>query len=468
MLAAPGIGSGLDIAGIIDKLMQVERRPLQQLNSKEAKQQAQLSAYGSLKSALSSLQDSVKALSKPALFDGFKATLTDTALADVTTSSVAVAGTYQIEVQSLAQAQKIKSTAFAATDEVVGSGTLTIAFGKYGEDDSFTANAEKAAVTITIDPDKATLADIRNAINDANAGVTASIVNDGVEGHRLVISSKETGTINALQVTASDPGLSELASGMTETVAAQDAKMVIDGIQIVQASNTISDALEGVTFNLRKADLGNTTTLTIEKDNGSVKAAVEAFVKNYNELEKTVNNLSRYDATNKQGSVLTGDSTVRMVQSRVRATLNGNPSGAGNISGLHEIGVSFQKDGTLALDSKKLEAALSDPDKDVAAFFVPQVGGGVLPSADIFTTRLDQLIDGMVRSDGLISGRLEGINSVIKGIGKQRESLEYRLSETEKRLQAQFTALDTMIASMTQTSNYLQQQLASLPKMGDK
>ena len=474
MLSSPGIGSGLDISGIISKLMQVEQRPLAQLDTKEAKQQTQLSAFGSLKSALSSFQDSVKALAKSNLFNGYKATLTDTTLASVSASSSAVAGTHDIKVISLAQAQKVASDTFATTDTIVGSGTLTINFGTY-EDGSFTANTEKAAQTITIDPAKSTLADIRTAINAANAGVTASIVNDG-SGNRLVIAAKDSGLANALQITVDNASgdLSKLAfdastggiSNMTETVVAQDAEMVIDGITIKKSSNTISDALEGVTFNLLKADPGTSTTLTVEKDNSSVETAVKTFVTAYNDLEKTIGNLSRYDAANKKAAALTGDSTVRMVQNRVRSMLTANQP-AGGIYGLSEIGISFQKDGTLQLDASKLSAALNNPDKNVAAFF-GDIPGETTPSTPGFMSQLDQLIDGMVRSDGLINSRMDGINNTIKGIGKQREALNYRLEETEKRLLAQFTALDSMIASMTQTSNYLQQQLANLPKIGDK
>lgn len=474
MLSSPGIGSGLDISGIISKLMQVEQRPLAQLDTKEAKQQTQLSAFGSLKSALSSFQDSVKALAKPNMFNGYKTTMTDTTLASVSASSSAVAGTHDITVRSLAQAQKVASDTFATTDTIVGSGTLTINFGTY-EDGSFTANTEKAAQTITIDPAKSTLADIRTAINAANAGVTASIVNDG-SGNRLVIAAKDSGLANALQITVDNASgdLSKLAfdastggiSNMTKTVAAQDAEMIIDGITIKKSSNTISDALEGVTFNLLKADPGTSTTLTVEKDNSSVETAVKTFVTAYNDLEKTIGNLSRYDAANKKAAALTGDSTVRMVQNRVRSMLTANQP-AGGIYGLSEIGISFQKDGTLQLDASKLSAALNNPDKNVAAFF-GDIPGETTPSTPGFMSQLNLLIDGMTRSDGLINSRMDGINSTIKGIGKQREALNYRLEETEKRLLAQFTALDSMIASMTQTSNYLQQQLANLPKIGDK
>ena len=475
MVSSAGIGSGLDIEGIISQLMEIEKRPLTQLNNKKAEQQAQLSAFGSLKSVLSSFQDSVQELAKPTVFNGLKAALTDTTMATVSASSSAAAGTHEIEVQSIAQSQKIKSEAFASTDTTIGSGTLTIAFGTYNGDGTFTANTEKAAKTITIDPAKSTLADIRDTINDANAGITASIVNDG-SGNRLVIASKDSGLANALKITVNDAdgnhtnnaGLSKLAfdastggvANMTETVAAKNAVLVIDGITIQKSSNTIDDALEGVTLNLLKADPGTTSTLTVEKGNSSVEAAMKAFVTTYNSLEKTVTNLSRYDPANDQASILTGDSTVRMVQFRVRAMLSDNPLPAGGINSLSELGISFQKDGTLALDDSKLSAVLADPDKNISEFFgdIP----GTTTSTPGFISRLDQLIDGMTRSDGLIESRIDGIDSVIKTIDKRSESLEYRLEEVEKNLRAQYTALDTMIASMTQTSNYLQQQLASL------
>lgn len=476
MISSPGIGSGLDVDAIITKLMELEQRPMIQLNTKKAEQQAQLSAFGSLKSVLSTFQDSVQELAKPTVFNGLKATLVDTEMATVSASSSAAAGVHEIEVQSTAQSQKIKSEAFATTDTTIGSGTLTIAFGTYNGDGTFTANTEKAAKSITIDPAKSTLADIRDTINEANAGITASIVNDG-SGNRLVIASKDSGLANALKITVDDAdgnhtnnaGLSKLAfdastggvANLTETVAAKNAVMVIDGITIQKSSNIIDDALEGVTLNLLKAEPGTTSTLTVEKDNTSIENAVKAFVTAYNGLDKTITNLSRYDSVNNQASILTGDSTVRMVQFRVRSMLSESQLGAGGINSLSELGISFQKDGTLALDDSKLSAVLADPEKSISAFFgdIP----GTTTSSPGFISRLNELIDGMTSSDGLIESRIDGIDSVIRTIDKRSESLEYRLEEVEKNLRAQFTALDTMIASMTQTSNYLQQQLASLP-----
>lgn len=477
MLSSPGLGSGLDINSIVGQLMAIEQRPLLLLNNKEAGQQAKISAYGSLKGALSSFQSSVKALTNASVFNGIKATTANSDIVTASALSTAAAGNYQIEVQTLAQAQKIKSDAYASTDTAIGNGTLTIEFGTYNGDGSFTNQAEKPAKTITIEPGQSSLGDIRDAINQADAGVTASIVNDGT-GNRLVIASKDTGLNNALKMTVDDSdgnhtdttGLSQLAydastggtANMTETVTAQNATMMIDGISISKPSNTISDALGGVTFNLLKAAPGTTTTLTVARDHSKVQTGVEAFVKAYNELTKTISDLSKYDSANQQASVLTGDSTIRAVQTQLRGALNAFlPDATGGLNSLSQIGISFQKDGTLQLDSGKLNAVLNDPAKNIAAFFTNQPASTPSPTLG-FAGRLDRIIEGMLQNDGLLDGRMDGINASIKDIGKQREAFTQRLEDIEKRYRAQFTALDTLIAGMTQTSSFLQQQLSNI------
>lgn len=470
MISSPGLGSGLDVNGIVGQLMAIEQRPLLLLTNKEATQQAQISAYGSLKGALSSFQSSVKTLTNLSIFTGVKANVSDSTIVTANASTSAAVGSHQIEVQNLAQAQKIKSESFATTSTAIGSGTLTIEFGTYNGDGTFTSNPTKTSKTITIESDQTDLASIRDSINEAGVGITASIVNDG-SGNRLVIASNNTGTDNALKITVSDDdgnnlnnaGLSKLAydattggtANMTQTVAAQNATMVIDGITISKSSNTITDALEGVTFNLLKAAPGTTTSLSISQDTSKIQTAVSAFVGAYNELAKTISDISRYDTANKQASVLTGDATVRTVESQIRGVLNSFLPGApSSLNSLSQIGINFQKDGTLQLDNAKLTSVINDPDKDLGALF----------ATNGFAVKLDKLVDGMLKSNGLIDGRLDGINDTIKDIGKQREMLGRRLEDVEKRYRTQFTALDTMIASMTQTSTFLQQQLSNLPK----
>ena len=657
-LSAPGIGSNLDVNGIVSQIMALERRPLTVLDTKEAKYQAQLTAYGSLKGALSSFQSAVAALASPARFSAVTASFADTTVATATASSAAAAGSYSVEVQTLAQSHKLKSATFAATSTTVGTGTLTIRFGTYSGG-TFTLNPDQAAQTISVDASESSLAGVRDAINTANAGVSASIVNDG-SGNRLIIASKDTGVANALKITVEDDdlantdnaGLSQLAydastggtTNLTQTFAAQNATAVIDGIAITKASNTISDAIEGVTLNLLKANTPSATTLTVTRDTAGIQAAVQSFVTAYNDLNKIVTDLSKYDAANKRSSTLTGDATVRSVQTRLRGVFNTTLSTAGGgLTALSNIGISFQKDGTLKLDSSKLTTALSDSTKDVSTLFAAvgkptdslvsfvsstsdtkngtyllnvsqlstqgkAVGGGaavltinaasndtidltadgvaasvtlaagtysaaelaaeiqskingvialsstgisvtVTQSAGVLSVtsnrygsastvaitggtgkldlfgaqtetagvnvagtiggitatgsgqiltgtgdasglalkvtggatdargtvsfargyayELDKLVEKMLEDDSLVDGRMDGINASIKNVGTQREVLARRLDMVESRYRAQFTALDVMMSSMSNTSSFLQQQLANLPKAGD-
>ncbi len=378
------IGSNLDINSIVSQLMTVEQRPLQVLATKEAGYQAKLSAYGSIKGAVSSFQSAMNALTSTDKFITSKTSVSDTKIATASASAAAPAGNYGIEVQALAQAQKLKSGNYGAMADAVGSGTLTIQFGSYAGG-VFTANGDKSAKTIEIKPADNSLGAVRDAINAANVGVTASIVNDG-SGNRLVIGSKDTGLDNALRITVSDDdgnntdagGLSALAfdastggtSHLSETVAAKNATIVIDGITVSKNSNTITDAIEGVTLNLVKEAIGEPITLSITRDNSGAKTAVDGFVKAYNDLYRTLSSLSSYNAETRQAAVLQGDSTVRTMQSRLRSMMSGTlDSAGGGLSRMSDIGVSIQVDGTLKVDSAKLGKVLDNPAKDVATLF---------------------------------------------------------------------------------------------------
>lgn len=383
-ISSPGIGSNLDINSIVGQLMAIEQQPLKKLATQEASYQAKLSAFGSLKSALSSLQSAMSSLANTDRFNGYKASISDSTLASVSAGSGAVPGSYSLEVQFLAQAHKLKSTTFVATTDSVGSGTISIDFGTYSGG-SFTLNPDKATKTITIAPGANSLSAVRDAINNANAGVTATIVNDG-SGNRLVIGSKDSGVANALRIGVTDTdgnhtdtsGLSQLVydassggiANMSETVQAQNAVAIIDGMTISKATNSINDAIAGVTLNLNKAEIGKTTTVNVTRDLSAANNAVESFVKAYNELDKTIDAMTAYNAETRVGAVLQGDSTVRNIQTRIRSLLStALGTAGGGLRNLSQIGVSFQVDGTLKLDSTKLNAALNDPTKDVATLF---------------------------------------------------------------------------------------------------
>jgi flagellar hook-associated protein 2 len=392
-LSSPGIGSGLDVQGIVAKLMQVEQQPLDLLNTQEQTVQSRISAFGTLKSALAALQGAVHTLATPASFRAMTAKLADDSIGSATVGDGAVAGTYSLEVTQLAQAHKLVSSGFSSVASTVGNGTLTFTFGTYANG-TFTANGSVGAKTVTIAPGQDSLAAIRDAVNGANVGVTASIVNDGsANGQRLVFTSTATGAANSLKITVADgdgnntdaAGLSQLAfdpaaaagagKNLTQSVAAQDALLKVDGIDVQSSSNTVQNAIAGVTLTLAKANTGNPTSITVAQSPGAAQAAVAGFVKAYNDLTTTITNLTKYDTTTQQASILTGDSTVRLVQTQLRALIGGTIGGASaTLNTLAQVGITTGSDGQLTFDTAKFNTALSSNEAGVERLFAATGG----------------------------------------------------------------------------------------------
>jgi len=389
MVSAPGIGSGLDVNGIVSQLMAAERQPLTALIKQEAVYTQKLSAFGQVRGALASFQSALQDLGSGSKFQALSATASDATVLSASASGTATPGSYQIEVSQLAQQQKLASSGYATTDAVVGSGTLTIQFGTYDSGlNSFTANADKATKSIAIDPANNTLAGIRDSINAANAGVTATIVNDGsTAGNRLVLTSADSGAANSLKISVTDDdgngldgsGLSALAYDPTaaagsgknlgQVAAAQDALLKIDGIAVKQSTNTVKNAIDGVTLNLAQTNVGKALTLTVSRDTKTITDAVQAFVNAYNNTNGTIKKLTAFNGPGAQNGILLGDSTARTIQTQMRGLLNTSVDSGGALTTLSQIGVSFGKDGTLSLDSAKLNTAIDTNFDGIAALF---------------------------------------------------------------------------------------------------
>jgi flagellar hook-associated protein 2 len=370
-ISSPGIGSGLDINGLVSKLVAAEGQPVtQRLDKREAGLQAELSAYGSLKGALSSFQSSVIGLTGIGSFSQRSATSSNTDLFSVSASTGAAAGSHSVEVKQLAQAQKLASAGFTDANSAIGTGTLTFQFG----------DPTKPAKTITIDANNNTLEGIRDAVNKTDIGVSAAIVN-GDAGYQLVFSAKKSGADNALKITVNEnplagnntdmSGLSQLAydpaavvgsgQNMTQVAAAQDAQAVINGITVSRATNTINDAVDGVTFTLKKADVGTTASATIALNTASVSDAIKGFVTGYNKLASTIGGLGNYNAETKKGGVLLGDSALRGVTSQLRSVLGSVVYGMNDgVRSLSDIGIKTQADGTLKVDDALLQKAITN------------------------------------------------------------------------------------------------------------
>lgn len=382
----------LDVNSIVSQLMTVERQPIAKLNAREASYQAKLSAYGSVKGAVAGFQTALQGLSA-SKFQSLTATPSDASVFSASATSSAVAGTYSLEVTSLAQAQKLVAAGQTSSTAAIGSGaatTVTFDFGTIsgGSFDPVTGKYTGASYlsngsgtkSITIDSSNNTLEGIRDAINAANMGVTATIINDGSgTPYRLALSSDNNGASNSIKITTSgdaaigsllahDPA-NDTGQSLAQTVTAQNANFKVNGVTVTKTSNTVTDVIQGVTLNLSKATT-SAATLTIARDTTGVSGSISSFVKAYNDLSTMLKNISSYDAANKKGAILQGDATVRTLQSQLRSMLSTPVAGtSGTVTTLADVGVTFQKDGTLALDQAKLDKAIASNFGDIAGLF---------------------------------------------------------------------------------------------------
>ncbi len=389
-ITSAGLGSGLDIEGLITKLMTVEAQPLKLLATREASYQAKLTAFGTFSGAVSSFKSAAYALNSTSSINAVSATSSDTTTLTASGSSIAAAGTYSVNVTQLAKAQQLVAAGQTNTTSSIGTGTITFDFGTISggafnagtgqyTGATFTSNGSGTA-SVTIGAANDSLAGIRDAINAANIGVTATIINDGSgTPYRLALSSKNQGASNSIKVTvAGTAGLTNFISNdpagtqnLKETVSAQDALLQINGVNITSKSNTVTAAIPGVTLNLLKTTSGTPATVTVGKDSAAFTKLVDSFVKSYNDLNKTIKDLTSYDPKTKVAGLLIGDSAVRSIQGQIRSAISSDVPGVttGAYKNVSSIGITFQKDGSLAVDSTKLSAALSSNSNDVAALF---------------------------------------------------------------------------------------------------
>lgn len=383
------VSSNLDVNGLVTQLMTAEQIPITKLATKTASYQAKLSAFGTIQGAMASFQTSVSTLSNASTFQTVTATASDSTVLSGSALTSAVPGSYSIEVSSLAQAQKLVANGQSSVSNAIGtatSTTLTFDFGtiagtvtngKYDTGATFVSNAS-GVKTVTIDSSNNSLQGMRDAINAANIGVTASIINDGSSSpYRLVLSSANMGAANSMKISASgdatvsallanDPTAGIAGQNLTESVTGLSANLKVNGIAITKNSNTIMDVIPGVTLNLSKVST-TPVTMTIAQDTSATSKAVNDFVTAYNALSKSLTDVSSYNPSTKVAAVLQGDATVRNLQAQLRSVLN--TSGAGSITSLSQIGVTFQRDGTLALDSTKLAAVMKTDFSGIAGLF---------------------------------------------------------------------------------------------------
>ena len=382
-ISSPGIGSGLDINGLITSIIEAERTPAtNRLALKEATYQAELTAYGSLKGALSSFNSALNNISSISSFSSVSTNSSDADIVSADATDKAANSSYSLKVSNLAQAHTLVTTGFSNVTDVVGTGSVTFKFGTTDYVASpeaytnFTQNADKPTKTVTIDATNNTLEGIRDAVNNADVGVSASIIYDG-SNYRLTYTSTETGAANSMEITVDDAILSALefnstATNLEQTLAGQDAAMTINGLAVTSSTNVVKEAVSGVTFNLKKAQLetDGAVNVDVSRSNNTITNAVQNFVTEYNALLGIMNELSSYNADTQQGGILLGDSVLRSVEGQLRREANDTIEGlSSSFQSLAEIGITTERDGTLVVDNSKLDAAVASSPEAVGYLF---------------------------------------------------------------------------------------------------
>lgn len=493
-LSSPGIGSNLDINSIIQGLLQIEQRPLTLLATREASFQAKLSAFGTIRGALSGFQNALKDLLDPAKLQVLKGSSSDATVATASAASTAVPGKFDLDISSIAQSQKLVAVGQTSDSAAIGSGVSTIINFEFGtisggtltpfdpqagtggtySGATFTGNGD-GVKSVTIDASNNTLAGIRDAINAADIGVDASIVNDGgTSPFRLVLASKETGVTSSMRISVSgDASIGALldndpagTQNLKQTAAAQNTGLTVNGLFVSRPGTVLEDIVSGVTITALKT---GQTSIQVSRDSSSGTNAINAFVKSFNDLNKNLRDLTAFNAASGTGAILQGDSTARTIQLQIRSALGSVLPAGATFRTLSEIGLSISKEGVLSLDSAKLQKAMTDTPEAVAALFAGDGSDSGNSGSINFTQgiafRLDELVDDILGSGGTLASKTDGINRSIKDINVQREAVNRSLVNIEERLRRQFTALDTLISNLNQTSTFLTQQLANLPKI---
>jgi flagellar hook-associated protein 2 len=457
-LSSPGLGSGLDINGLVSQLVAAEKAPAQaQITRSQTSTVTTISALAQLKGALGAFNTALTPLKSLESFSTRSATASKPDVFTASATNVASAGSYDIQVESLASAHQLTSDAFAeGAAQEVGTGTLTIGSGE----DSF---------QISIDAEHNTLAQIRDAINQAPGNdnlVRATIVNAS-DGAHLVLSAVASGEDAAITVAQADGdgGLSSLeynpslTTNYAEQRAAADSVVYIAGFEYRGATNTIDDAIDGVNITVLEAKPGETFTLTVANDTTATTSRIKSFVDQYNALAKTISALRGYEPATKKAGPLLGDAMLRGIESELRNKLTDTVGGlTGPYQSLASIGITTEKDGTLKLDAAKLKTAMTGNYDGVAALFSSATG---------IATRVSDALTPRLAVDAELDVRSKRMNQKSIELQKTQAALDARMLKVETRYRAQFTALDSLLSKLQGQSEFLTQQLSGIAKIGD-
>jgi flagellar hook-associated protein 2 len=460
-----GVGSGLNLNSIVTSLVAVEQQPITQLLAQATVLQTQISDFGQISSLTSTLQDAASALRNPGLWNAQAITSSNSTAVSATATSGALSGNYAVSVQNLASAQTVVSgTSYSSASSLVGSGNLTLQLGTWS---GSTFQGQSGNPTTIAVSSTDTLQSLVSKINSAGMGVTASLVTDA-SGVRLALSSINTGAANGFQVTGDDPSLAGVAydpsnssaagtGSMTLAAAGTNANAIINGISVSSASNTITGAVYGLSLTL-----GQTTTtpvnVAVTPDQTSISNAIQSFVTAFNGLASYLQTTTAYDASTQVAGDLQGNSSANSVQQLLRNTLNMTTSSSTAFTSLSDVGIQFQRDGTLSIDQPTLNAALTNLPQLKSAFATINSNGTANGFASNFVNMSLQLIG----PSGLVTNTTSSLKTQLSQNQSDQTALNNQVAAYQQTLVAQYSALDAQLGQLSSLSSYVNQQLAGI------
>lgn len=467
-ISAPGVGSNLDVNTIVSQLVALQRQPIEKLEEDATKINTKISSFGKVASLVTAVRDAAAGLNKSTLWQGTTASSADAASVGVTSTGGAAAGSYQVSVTQLAAAHSLASgaPAFSGASAVVGAGQMKIDLGTWAAG-SFTAKTGSTQLTLDFTDPNTTLAQVRDKINAANAGVTASIVTDA-SGARLTLTSKATGVENALRVQTTGAGYAGLGydpqngvNAMSQTQAAANAKATINGLAVESASNTMANVIDGVTVTASKVTT-SPVSVSVASDTTSIKTAITAFVTAYNALNSFLNEQTKYDEGTKTAGSLQGDSTAVGLRNQMRNLLREANGASSSFKTLGDIGMTVARDGTISVTNSKLESALANL-PEMAKLF--SSNDAAVPDNNGLAGRWRSFADKLTGSEGMLTTRTDGLKASLKRNSTEQDRLEDKALDYQKRLLKQYTALDAQMGQLNGLSSYVNQQMSMLSKL---
>jgi flagellar hook-associated protein 2 len=481
-ISSIGLGSGLDVNTIISQLRTIEEKPLTTLQTKATLLDTKISAFGQIQSLFASLGDAAGKLAQSSTWNARTVTSSNASAVSATASNAAAVTTLSVEVSQLAQTQ-IATTTAVPTGKTLGEGTLTLQLGTWADDGNggkaFTAGSS-TPMTLNIVAGTS-LSGVAAQINQANAGVSATVVS-GTNGAQLLLRSKNTGAAQGFQMSttsstapaADQVGLDTLTLDQNSPSMqwAQDAQASINGIAVQSASNTLTDAVPGMSFTLgQKTAAGAPVQINVGNDTASMQKAVQDFVSAYNALNQMITNLTSFDSSapaGQGGSLLQGDSAVLMLQRQLRNIVGAVAGAGGAFGSLTDIGISMPKstggkvtNTDLQIDTAKLSAAFAADVDKVKNMFTADTGN---PDTRGLALKLSDFTRGVLGAQGTFATKSQSLQTQKKSITDQEDRITTRISTWEANLRKQYTALDATMAKMTALNNYVAQQITQWNK----